>query len=756
MAKAITLNIAQIDFIKNQKMDGKDWQNKNLETKAKLCNQAVSKLLTGKSIAMETLSKACTALDVDIKEVLQVGIDLELDSTPMSLDHISKVKERLKPFIEENCGTISIFNHGHPVKIDNIYIFVKIKETLSRNRQYDESNSFSDVSDTRSNFQAESETILVQEGIEKYSKIIIFGKPGAGKTTVLKSIANRCIKGEILIEKIPVFIPIMDFDTCEDNLSLLDFIKTKLKQEDLSNRNRSIDTELESLLKSGRLLILLDGLDEIIADNTYKTINKINRFIREYCKNDFVITCRHGREVQFDRFHEVEIADLNDNQIYDFAEKYFKEMKRTTNLNNFMKEMKKYPQIQELARVPLLLSLLCLEYQESLCLPHNRAGLYSRSIETLLYKWDVSRGKPRGQMYIGRSDIYKELHIDRKKDLLSYTAGNSFRKNQFIFAEQDLVRYIGRYIFNLKDIKNKSDISGISFDVLKTIEWQHGLLIEKFQNHYAFGHRTFHEFFAARHYINNDINILAGYVINKNWREVLIISACLLPNSDRLIISMRNEIEKLVANDPEIQRFIRSVHNIADNLNKNYRKVAVRAYYFARDFAIARKLALDIAKDQVLDVEKVKALSEDLQIALDDDLALSLDLELKKCNNLPLELNFDVSLQLSLSMLKEELPHPNTPEWDRWCENGCQYWHNRLKETVEKHFGNKEDIWDFNDLQKQSLQKYYRGAATIVDSIEAGYTTLKTSEAIENSLFLPQYEWDVARIQIEESPDEDN
>jgi hypothetical protein len=296
-----------------------------------------------------------------------------------------------------------------------------------------------------------------------------------------------------------------------------------------------------------------------------------------------------------------------------------------------------------------------------------------------------------------------------------------------------------------------------SLDILKSIEWQHGLLIERFQNYYTFGHLTFQEFFTARHYVSLDVNILARYVVNNNWREVLIISASLLHNSDRLIISMRNEVETLVNNDPEIQRFIRFVHNIANDLTVDYRDVAIRAYYFARDFAIARKLALDIARDEVLDFEKVKALSEDLQIALDDDLALSLDPELKKCSNLPLELNFNVGLQLSLSKLQEELPRQlNKLKWEKWCDNGGKDWHCRLKEAVEKYFGDETAIWNFNDIQKQSLQNYYRGVSTIVKCIEAGYTTLETREAIENSLFLPQDEWATAKSQINEFPDEDD
>jgi DNA-binding Xre family transcriptional regulator len=189
MADTITLNIAQINFIK-LKMEDKGWINKNLITNADLGNQAVSHLLTGKSVDMKTLSKACKALGIDEQEILQL-VGLELDYIPISLDLISKSKEKLKPFIKKKCGDIRILDYSRPVEIGDIYISIKITETISRNHQYERVNSSPDISDTRCNLQSDSETILVQQGIKEYSKLMIFGKPGAGKTTVLKSIANR-------------------------------------------------------------------------------------------------------------------------------------------------------------------------------------------------------------------------------------------------------------------------------------------------------------------------------------------------------------------------------------------------------------------------------------------------------------------------------------------------------------------------------------------------------------------------------------
>jgi predicted NACHT family NTPase len=49
------------------------------------------------------------------------------------------------------------------------------------------------------------------QAVQQYSKLIVFGKPGAGKTTFLKYLAIQCMDDHVQKNRFPVFIILKDF-----------------------------------------------------------------------------------------------------------------------------------------------------------------------------------------------------------------------------------------------------------------------------------------------------------------------------------------------------------------------------------------------------------------------------------------------------------------------------------------------------------------------------------------------------------------
>lgn len=62
------------------------------------------------------------------------------------------------------------------------------------------------------------------EAVENFSKLMILGKPGAGKTTFLKHLAIQCISGEFQAERVPVFVTLKDFAKTDENSDLLKYL----------------------------------------------------------------------------------------------------------------------------------------------------------------------------------------------------------------------------------------------------------------------------------------------------------------------------------------------------------------------------------------------------------------------------------------------------------------------------------------------------------------------------------------------------
>lgn len=161
--------------------------------------------------------------------------------------------------------------------------------------------------------------------------------------------------------------------------------------------------------------------------------------------------------------------------------------------DRFLQQLKSHPPIRDLATSPLLLTLLCLVFEDSGDFPANRSELYQNGVDVLLKKWDIKRN-------IERDQVYKKLSLKRKEDLLSHIAYRTFETGNYFFKQKDVERQIREFIENLPGAStDEQELELDSEAVLKSIEAQHGLFVERARGIYSFSHLTFHEYFTARH-----------------------------------------------------------------------------------------------------------------------------------------------------------------------------------------------------------------------------------------------------------------
>lgn len=206
----------------------------------------------------------------------------------------------------------------------------------------------------------------------------------------------------------------------------------------------------------GRALVLLDGLDEV-----------------------------QEKEYTFERFTEVEIADFDHDQITTFVENWFRAKEDLPKATRFIQQLEKSEPIRELASSPLLLTLLCLVFGEEGDFPSRRADLYEKGVRILLKKWDAKRN-------IQRDQIYKKLDVQRREDLLSYVAFQTFQQNEYFIQKRRVEGYIADFIRNLRDVDPDSDMLQIDGElVLRAIQAQHSLLVEQARGIHSFQYSSF-------------------------------------------------------------------------------------------------------------------------------------------------------------------------------------------------------------------------------------------------------------------------
>ena len=476
---------------------------------------------------------------------------------------VTQLRKQVKADIENRCGTMRIFDMSQPIALGKIYTKVNILKKTSRSRRKEiadlTSICISSEEFERFNFgEVADNKIPGKEAVENHNKLLILGKPGAGKTTFLKHLAIQCNQSEFQGDLVPFFVTLKDFAEKEDKPNLLIYLSNYIESENSQN--------LQQILNHNKALILLDGLDEVLAADSKRVIKEIESLTNSYPENQYVMTCRiAAREYTFEKFTEVEIADFDWEQITNFACNWFKD--KPVKPGTFLERLKQDKPIRELVSNPLLLTLLCISFEELGDFPANRKELYEEGLNALLRKWDSSRGKQRDK-------VYKPLSIAKKEDLLSNIAWKTFAPGNYFFKIDEAKRYISEYIRNLPGANLDDEaLQGDSGIVLKNIEAQHGLLVERAKNIYSFSHLTFQEYFTAREIIlvrqssDEALEELVNYLFDIRWREVFLLAVAMSPNAERLVLLMKDKIDDLLGKDEDLQQYLQWLNNTTRSAN---------------------------------------------------------------------------------------------------------------------------------------------------------------------------------------------
>jgi hypothetical protein len=408
-------------------------------------------------------------------------------------------------------GSLHIFGMSGPVPLTNLFTDVYLLDKPSALRQH-----------TLDELKRQPlDAALRHEGgqlIAQHRRLFILGQLGSGKTTFLKHLALQAAQNQF--DAIPIFVSLKDWS--DTSLDLIGFLVRRFAVCSFPDAWPFI----ESILSRGRAIVLFDGLDEVPGEGErhQRIIRAIHEFAQQYGKSQIVITCRTAApEPSFEQFTYCEVADFTQAQIEVFVGRWFQQndLKRGAFLNALAQS--EHERLRDLARRPLLLTMLCLTFDETLSFPQHRAALYEEAIDALLRRWDSSRS-------IQRDTPYRRLSLGHKRQLFTELASESFDRDEFFIPQAQLAERIERFIRRLPRADQGEEIDGLA--ILRAIEAQHGLLIARARGIYSFSHMTFHEYFAARHIVENpDGQVLSAAVAqatNGQWREVLLLISSML------------------------------------------------------------------------------------------------------------------------------------------------------------------------------------------------------------------------------------
>lgn len=379
---------------------------------------------------------------------------------------------------------------------------------------------------------------------------VLLGDPGAGKTTVLKYLtltnAEKCTSSD-KDNYVPLPLTLRDFGHEYDrnpkwksNDALLNFLCGPLLEEmDFAASARNELREyFENVLKEGKAVLLLDGLDEQ-RDTAAKlrTSDAIEALLNRFPHNRCIVT---SRIIGYDLaslgsgFSTATLEPFDDGQMKRFFEKWFIAIERSEDIVNdeattnraikkaaeLLKQLGNNDRVQRLAVNPLLCSIIGLIFRQGGdTLPAQRGELYKLCIDTFIFNWEhhktrkgverVSLDKDETQSALEAIAIYLQENAiyTASRPALSDVV-SSFLKDELGYEQAQAQSKAERLLDLVRDVA--------------------GLLIERGDDTYAFFHLTFQEYLVARAITRKRRLIdhyLGRYLFNPRWREVIRLAA---------------------------------------------------------------------------------------------------------------------------------------------------------------------------------------------------------------------------------------
>jgi hypothetical protein len=659
----------------------------------------------------------------------------------------NEAAEKYRAKIKKLYGTMQIMGMPEPVPLDDIFTEAYLLDKPAAFSRFDieylkKLSADPDVTPPK------AKRVSGLTLVKRNKNLFILGKPGAGKTTFLKYIAVQAAEPKKpIIDKVPLFISLKSW--ADSGKELMPFIEEQFDKCDFPAARLFV----EELLKTGNAIVLFDGLDEVNQEGGQRDNQTlaINNFIEKYDRTQCLITCRiAASDYSFKPFTYVEIADFTQQQIEKFVRNWFRnqegEQDEETSkrfLTEFGKEDNKG--LRDLARTPLLLTLLCLSFNETLTFPQRRAEIYQEALDALLKKWDSSRR-------IKRDDVYRKLSLGHKVNMLARIAAETFEKNEYFIPQPQLERLITNFVKNVPPHDTNDTADGET--ILKSIEAQHGIFVERAHKIYSFSHLTFQEYFTAKYIVDNATegtltNLINAHCTDPRWREVFLLTTSLLPDAGQFIATFRRRVDELLEDDEKLKGLLAW----ADRKSTSYQDDILSLVDSASDsilpdpwFVRGYNLHIALLHTGIFINSLLYTFSSgSLRVNLDYGLFRILQNATGRTHPLSYQ-HIDIithyydsvveaAREFELDDLEKDFTALHTPtesataaEWQVYAEN--------LRALMIKH----RDIgheWGFGEKQKRQLKDYFAATRLLKDCLELAVMPPEEKKAVLDSLFLP-------------------
>ena len=408
--------------------------------------------------------------------------------------------------------------------------------------------------------------------------IVILGKPGAGKSSLIKYSISKILDRDSTIfkdisiyEHVPFRIELHKYNNekKKSSIGIISYLCKLLEEEYQLGSIAHID--IETILGERNTILFFDGMDEIFdVTERLNVRNDIENISKLFTKIRLVVSSRYEsyKEVSFENkdFITYEVDDFNDQQIKEYVQKWYlaeesDEKFRDPEIKESLIQLEKVD--DELKRNPLLLSLILILYRNEQEIPTSKLEIYESCTKTLLDRRDrIEKG------------LHFQLKIPNKIATfsdLAYWQFTNLKDQSSSLTNEQVKFHIQEYLLS------KTEFSDVETAEKATEEFLDFAKIRSIYFENGFTHKTFLEYFTAYYIYSNfhaNPNLtIRDKIITENirfssWQVVLELLICKIDREQSNYTQIDGIVNhQLKKNDIHAANFllqiIKYLHNIS-------------------------------------------------------------------------------------------------------------------------------------------------------------------------------------------------
>jgi NACHT domain-containing protein len=351
------------------------------------------------------------------------------------------------------------------------------------------------------------------------TRTVVLGAPGAGKTSLLRRLAVEASKDR-RSDTIPLYLQLRDVPLSD--LSV-DGLVRLLSVDDMPD----LALALPDPGMSGRVLLLLDGLDEVMRkqDQT-QVVGQIKELCTALPDIRVVLSSRDATyDWSLPDFEHIRLMPFDDARVAQLAYLLIGQAEPYSERSEF-KDWLDDAYYGELLRNPLLLTSAAAAYKQRALRLSDRAGILRRCVDVLVDDWDDARG-------VRRWWRTEDLNSRQINSILASLSIHCMERNMSEFTVDD--------VFRLTD-----DHVGYNSTPLVFLSACHtaGLITSVDYGRWTFSHRAFQDMLAARRLVDthkDGLSFLKDFYPEHPARRAWILSLAITGDAGSLLSGLLND-----------------------------------------------------------------------------------------------------------------------------------------------------------------------------------------------------------------------